>query len=78
MATEQEYYDRLVGGKITRIEMEPDEEGGEPWPILHIEFEGKIDAVGRPVVTTVEVAVQRDPEGNGAGFLAIPDEWRPQ
>ena len=67
--TDAEYYaqeviDKLVGGRITRaLITEPDEFDGTQFFGFRVK-----QKVGR---REYDVWVQRDPEGNGEGFLAI-------
>lgn len=56
----EKHYNPLIGWTITAYREEEDEWGGDPWPIFTLKKEGFAD---------LEVTVQCDPEGNGAGFL---------
>jgi len=63
------HYAQLGGLTVIKVQLEPDEEGGDPWPVLLM---GRDDGNGGVVDDTLMwVVIQRDPEGNGAGFAAI-------
>jgi hypothetical protein len=56
------YYAQLIGSRITGFRMEHDELGDAPWPIF---------TVATPDGQALDIALSRDPEGNGGGFAFI-------
>jgi hypothetical protein len=56
------YYAQLIGSRITGFRTEQDDDCGDPWPIFTVETETGEE---------LNVAVSRDPEGNGGGFAFI-------
>lgn len=58
----EQYYSQLVGWKITAFREEEDPDGGDPWPIFTLQKKGFAD---------LEMILQCDPEGNGAGFADL-------
>jgi hypothetical protein len=63
------HYAQLGGLTVIRVQLEPDLDGGDPYPVLLM---GRDDGNGGVVENTlVWVVIQCDPEGSGAGFAAI-------
>ena len=56
------YYAQLIGSRIKGFRMEQDEFVDDPWPIFTVETETGEE---------LNVALSRDPEGNGGGFAFI-------
>jgi len=62
-----EYYQQLVGFEITRFEFDEEHDGLESFPVFLLKRKG--EKGGEDIYLTI--AVSRDPEGNGGGFLFI-------
>ena len=58
---DNEHYSQLLGHTITEIFFDATHNDIEPFPILITKYKGK----------EYQVAVMRDPEGNGGGHLDI-------
>ena len=56
-----EHYSQLLGHTITEIFFDATHDDIEPFPVLITKYKGK----------EYQVAVMRDPEGNGGGHLDI-------
>lgn len=63
------YYAQLIGNRIKGFRMEQDEFGDDPWPIFTVETEAG---------EQLNVALSRDPEGNGGGFAFIEPAVAPE
>jgi hypothetical protein len=65
----RKHYGQLQGLTVLSVQMQEDDEGGEPWPILIM---GRDDGRGGIVEGShVRVTLSRDAEGNGAGHAFI-------
>jgi hypothetical protein len=65
----RKHYSQLQGLTVINVQMQEDDEGGEPWPVLIM---GRDDGRGGIVEGShVRVTLSRDPEGNGAGHAFI-------
>tara|TARA_R100000654_G_scaffold69326_1_gene98856 strand:- start:1498 stop:1725 length:228 start_codon:yes stop_codon:yes gene_type:complete len=62
-----EYYQQLVGFEITRFELDEEHNGLESFPVFLLKR--KCEKGGKDICLTI--AVSRDAEGNGGGFLFI-------
>lgn len=66
----EKYHGSLVGMKCVEVKSEDDEFSNEAWPVLVFEnADGSPVKVGGEEYDRLEVAVSRDPEGNGPGHL---------